>query len=1182
MPQYNGSRTNDLRRAQETNRADSKQPDDQTHSIPTTTPWIHKLIGGLYVKSLVAKVGEGVLRDDDGAIGDYARGGELQSLIDITGRRKERANEGYEEREFIRIEMGKDVVWIDEAKQQLGHDMALLDDIALKAGDCVIVHPGQDDLRDLDASGRPRIKVKKTLEDEDIKASTPDVWFGRIEYLYSEAGEGKAHVRWFLHGGETILMQTAGPKELFLLDRCDSVSLEAIAGKIKVDRLTMAGAVETRFQKTNEYFCRFWYDEPAEAIETDGHRFPVFEDARFHEHPFPLYDTNSRERCYSCEIQAKNIAALEHEVTVVGDIKADMTTNRILYNGQEYAVNDFVYIDPPNISKPFRIGQILHFRCRGAQGWMGTGPDMQNTLKETVQSVLVEARLYERWNNTLPSYQTEIDNGVKHVTRDERRLVLTDFTYTCEVKENLFGKCHVSHRKHFTNLEELEEYRSLQNTFWVQDRVKAGFFNNGSSHMGHLQQKKITSRDLERIEKLEYVFNDGKALLAKHQARWKRFAAAKRKLKALDIFAGCGGLTLGLHEGGAVDTKWAIEWDWAACATMQDNLPSITIYNEDANVMLKRAADEHHGKAGRPLMDGFKMLMPPMPKRGEIDLIYGGCPCQDFSGANVHKKENSLKNSLVTTFLSYLDWYRPKYFLLENVQGMYSHKFAEENPEVDTEDLENEDSSEGRKSRNDKKERAQENSEDGRGTKDKGPHIKRGTIKCILRALTSLGYSAQVKLLQAAEHGAPQSRGRVFFWGTKLGSKPPKYPEPSHLCRYDTHMAPNTYRLGRSAPHPGVSIGDAILDLPKFDWHIPRSWKVNSNPQAERADRARAALIRQVPAYHEPRDPLRKAPIGDEATEYSQDPFTNFQLEVRKENRSDLYVRNHYTMRWPELYTTRIWHIPFVSDKGEADHTMLPRELGIRRQEKTIEKAKKSGKDIDQKKKFVRRGVDRQFRTCLTALGPGSTNCAVLHPTQKRVYTVREYARAQGFPDWFAWSSRDMNVKEMYKQIGNAVSVQLGKALGVELFEREWANWMEELGEENGFVKKDETVLESVEFDGVDDDNDGDDLAVFDYDAQVQAQAQRESFGGGTQLTFSQQRKGYTQPGLGYREWSEPFELKGWSQSPSKKRPYLDGEDVAASPKSVKYEVAVEVEDVRRREMATTSQVIMIADSDDA
>jgi hypothetical protein len=60
---------------------------------------------------------------------------------------------------------------------------------------------------------------------------------------------------------------------------------------------------------------------------------------------------------------------------------------------------------------------------------------------------------------------------------------------------------------------------------------------------------------------------------------------------------------------------------------MLDSLGSITIYNEDANVMLKRAAEEHDGKAGRLLIDGFNMQIQLMPKKGEIDLIYSGCPC---------------------------------------------------------------------------------------------------------------------------------------------------------------------------------------------------------------------------------------------------------------------------------------------------------------------------------------------------------------------------------------------------------------------------------------------------------------------------------------------------------------------------------------------------------------------------
>lgn len=53
----------------------------------------------------------------------------------------------------------------------------------------------------------------------------------------------------------------------------------------------------------------------------------------------------------------------------------------------------------------------------------------------------------------------------------------------------------------------------------------------------------------------------------------------------------------------------------------------------------------------------------------------------------------------------------------------------------------------------------------------------------------------------------------------------------------------------------------------------------------------------------------------------------------------------------------------------------------------------------------------------------------MLHPTQRRLLTVRECARAQGFPDWVDFAC-DTNLQEAYKQIGNAVPVPLGVAIG--------------------------------------------------------------------------------------------------------------------------------------------------------
>jgi site-specific DNA-cytosine methylase len=58
------------------------------------------------------------------------------------------------------------------------------------------------------------------------------------------------------------------------------------------------------------------------------------------------------------------------------------------------------------------------------------------------------------------------------------------------------------------------------------------------------------------------------------------------------------------------------------------------------------------------------------------------------------------------------------------------------------------------------------------------------------------------------------------------------------------------------------------------------------------------------------------------------------------------------------------------------------------------------------------------------------TSKQVLHPSQHRVLTVREQARAQGFPGTFTWDYGTQTPKDMYKQIGNAVAIPVGRALG--------------------------------------------------------------------------------------------------------------------------------------------------------
>jgi DNA (cytosine-5)-methyltransferase 1 len=74
------------------------------------------------------------------------------------------------------------------------------------------------------------------------------------------------------------------------------------------------------------------------------------------------------------------------------------------------------------------------------------------------------------------------------------------------------------------------------------------------------------------------------------------------------------------------------------------------------------------------------------------------------------------------------------------------------------------------------------------------------------------------------------------------------------------------------------------------------------------------------------------------------------------------------------------------------------------------------------------------FQTAMTTVGPSAKGSRLLHPTQKRILTVRECARAQGFPDHYQFVSLNHQlpqiVEDQHRQIGNAVPIPLALALG--------------------------------------------------------------------------------------------------------------------------------------------------------
>lgn len=67
-----------------------------------------------------------------------------------------------------------------------------------------------------------------------------------------------------------------------------------------------------------------------------------------------------------------------------------------------------------------------------------------------------------------------------------------------------------------------------------------------------------------------------------------------RKLRCLDVFAGCGGLSAGLHQCGVAESCWAIEKVEPAAKAYALNSKSCTVFTDDCNLLLKLVMEVTH------------------------------------------------------------------------------------------------------------------------------------------------------------------------------------------------------------------------------------------------------------------------------------------------------------------------------------------------------------------------------------------------------------------------------------------------------------------------------------------------------------------------------------------------------------------------------------------------------------
>ncbi|WP_107598190.1 Eco47II family restriction endonuclease [Clostridioides difficile] len=129
--------------------------------------------------------------------------------------------------------------------------------------------------------------------------------------------------------------------------------------------------------------------------------------------------------------------------------------------------------------------------------------------------------------------------------------------------------------------------------------------------------------------------------------------------KSIELFAGAGGLALGLEQAG-FEHIGLVEFDKYAAETLKYNRPNWNVLCEDVEVVSSRDLEKEFGV-----------------KKGELDVLSGGAPCQSFSYAGKRLGLEDVRGTMFYHYATFLHKLQPKIFLFENVKGLLTHEKGE-------------------------------------------------------------------------------------------------------------------------------------------------------------------------------------------------------------------------------------------------------------------------------------------------------------------------------------------------------------------------------------------------------------------------------------------------------------------------------------------------------------------------
>jgi len=461
----------------------------------------------------------------------------------------------------------------------------------------------------------------------------------------------------------------------------------------------------------------------------------------------------------------------------------------------------------------------------------------------------------------------------------------------------------------------------------------------------------------------------------------KRYVASGENPRVIDLFAGCGGFSLGFQRAG-LRPIGAIEQDLTACQTHGKNFFGVEFtetvtHNQPRDITATDPLD---------YIDSLRTTFTP---NVAADVLIGGPPCQAFARIGRAKlrevancKEahrNDARVNLYLEFVRFVEALKPLAVVVENVPDMMNF--------------------------------------DGRNV-----------VGEMCNMLDEVGYESRYALLNAVHYGVPQFRERVFIiaFHRSLGVTP-SFPMPSHAMDLPSgYLGSRSVALKPLKENPcsryveipsangnaraAVSCREAISDLPLITTHLAQT----ASRGARRFDTiAKYPVRRQIAGYAERMRAWHgfENSIGvyDHVTRFLPRDFETFRLMEPGS-------------QYPEAHQVAVERFDRALEKCNG----LAPSLGSKAYDLLVKQIVPPYDPAKFPNKWWKLLPSMPSKTLTAHISKDTYSHIHYDSKQARTISVREAARLQSFPDGFVFAGA-MNAA--FRQIGNAVPPLLAYAI---------------------------------------------------------------------------------------------------------------------------------------------------------